>query len=119
MHSAVVNESLLNIMTNAMKKIYLSLPVRGRSNENVREHVDMVKAALSRKGFDVVSPLDNYCGKSQKYNDSLCHNLRMMLDCDGVCFCNGWTRSLECTIEHDVVLRFNASENKNFTIVYE
>jgi len=100
-------------------KVYLSLPVMGRNINEVRRHSDLVKAALSRRGHEVVSPLDVYCGDNPAYEDSLCYGLRVMMDCDSVCFCDGWEQSCECRIEHDVAMRFKAHGKKDFKIMYE
>ena len=101
------------------QKIYISLPISGLDPKKVREKADLIKAKLSREGYDVVSPFDVYAGKDPKYEDHICYDLLAMLGCDGILFCKGWEASCGCNIEHDVAMRFKAHGKKNFKIRYE
>lgn len=100
-------------------KVYVSLPITGRRLSDARQHADMVRAALSRKGHDVVTPFDVYHGENPVYEDYLCNDLRVMLGCDAVCFCDGWEQSCGCNIEHDTAMRFKAHGRKDLKIMYE
>ncbi|MCH5225044.1 MAG: DUF4406 domain-containing protein [Muribaculaceae bacterium] len=99
-------------------KIYISLPISGQETK-AREKADIIKTALSKKGFLVVSPFDIYPGKDPLYEDHLCSDLRALMDCDAVYFCIGWDKSCGCGIEHDVVMRFKAYGKKDFKVMYE
>lgn len=99
-------------------KIYISLPITGHERK-AREKADMMKAQLSRKGHTPVSPFDIYAGKRPDYADYICFDLRAMLGCDAILFCDGWEKSCGCQIEHDVAMRFKAYGRKDFTIMYE
>lgn len=99
-------------------RIYISLPITG-NEKKAREKADLIKALLSRQGHTPVSPFDVYAGKKPKYEDYICYDLRAMLDCDGIMFCEGWEQSCGCNIEHDVAMRFKAYEKKDFKIMYE
>lgn len=101
------------------EKVYISLPISGRSISEAREHADRVKMALSRQGYEAVSPLDVYAGKEPTYEDHICYDLRVMLDCDAVIFCTGWEQSCGCGIEHDVAMRFKAYGRKDLRVMYE
>lgn len=100
-------------------RIYISIPISGHDEGKVRERADRVKMALSRGGHEAVSPFDIYSGKNPGYEDYICHDLRAMLDCDAVYFCEGWQRSCGCNIEHDVALRYKAFGKKDFKMMYE
>lgn len=100
-------------------KIYLSIPISGYDLTKVREHADYVKMALSRQGHKVISPFCICPCKNPKYEDYICADLRAMLDCDGIYFCQGWDKSCGCGIEHDVAMRFKAYHKKDFKIMYE
>ncbi|MCM1369847.1 MAG: DUF4406 domain-containing protein [Candidatus Amulumruptor caecigallinarius] len=100
-------------------KIYISVPITGRERKDFTGHSDRVKAALSRQGHVPVSPLDVYAGRKPSYEDYICCDLRAMLDCDAVFFCEGWEQSCGCNIEHDVAMRFKAHGKKDFRIMYE
>ena len=101
------------------QKIYISLPITGMNQQKVRERADLIKAKLSREGYEVVSPFDVYAGENPKYEDYICYDLLAMLGCDGIIFCKGWRFSCGCNIEHDVAMRFKAYRKKNFIIMYE
>lgn len=99
-------------------KVYISLPITGNEIK-ARQKADLTKAALSRKGFTPVSPFEVNAGKNPTYEDYICADLRVMLDCDAICFCEGWEKSLGCNIEHDVAMRYKAYGRKDFKIIYE
>lgn len=100
-------------------KIYISIPISGHPLEEVRERADHIKMALSRGGHEVVSPLDIYAGQNPTYADYICYDLRAMLDCDAVFFCDGWDRSCGCRIEHYVARLFPDYGKKDFKLMYE
>lgn len=100
-------------------KIYISIPITGTDMAKTREHADLIKAKFSRMGHTVVTPFEVYAGKNPKYEDYICYDLRAMLDCDAVLFCDGWERSCGCNIEHDTAIRFKAHGRKDFKIMYE
>lgn len=99
-------------------KIYISLPISGQEHK-AREKADRIKTALSKKGYEVISPFDIYPGKDPEYEDYICFDLRALMDCDAVYFCLGWEHSCGCGIEHDVVMRFKAFGKKDFKVMYE
>lgn len=100
------------------KKIYISLPITGQEQQ-AREKADLIKARLSREGNTPVSPFDIYAGKNPQYEDHICYDLRAMLDCDAVLFCEGWDQSLGCKIDYNTVMLFKAHNKKDFKIMFE
>lgn len=106
------------------KKIYISLPITGRGQGDVRHHSDVLRTYLSKQGYTPVSPLDNYAGKDPTYSDYLTQDLNLLLGCDGVIFARGWEESMGCNIEHDTVMRFKSFVGRNphakdFKVMYE
>lgn len=99
-------------------KIYISIPITGLE-EQARHKADLIKARLSREGHSPVSHFDIYAGKNASYFDYICHDLRAMLDCEAILFCDGWERSCGCGIEHDTAMRMKAYGRKDFKIMYE
>ena len=98
-------------------KIYISVPISGRPEEEARHEADLVKAALSKKGYEVVNPFDVYAGSNPTYYDHICYDLRAMMDCDGVYFCEGWEESCGCRIEHAVAMLMKAYGKRDFTVM--
>lgn len=90
-----------------MKKIYISIPITGHDEKRVREHADLVKAALSRAGHDPVNPFEIYHGKNPDYADYLCEDLRALAACDAIYLCNGWQFSRGCRIEANFAQEFD------------
>lgn len=105
--------------TQNRKRVYISIPISGLPIGPVREKADLIKASLSRLGFEPVSPFDIYAGAKPTYEDYICCDLRAMLDCDAVYFCHGWRDSCGCNIEHDVALRYIKFNKKQFKLMYE
>jgi hypothetical protein len=103
-------------------KIYISIPITGQV-EKARDHADVIKAFISRRGDIAVSPFDIYAGKHPEYADYLAADIRALLQCDGIFFASGWEESLGCNIEHDIVMRYKAFADRrgctNFKVEYE
>lgn len=87
-------------------KIYLSVPITGHNEKEVREHADLIKATLSRAGHDVVNPFEIYAGMKPTYADYLCSDLRALADCDAIFLCKGWQFSRGCRIERTFAEEF-------------
>lgn len=87
-------------------KIYLSIPISGHDEMEVREHADLMKSALSRAGHEVVNPFDIYAGNNPAYADYLCADLRALADCDAIFLCDGWQFSRGCRIERTFAEEF-------------
>lgn len=100
-------------------KIYISIPISGLDQAEVRQKADMIKARLSREGHAAVSPFDIYAGKNPAYEDYICSDLRAMLDCDAVYFAAGWQMSLGCSIERAVAITYARKGRKRFKFIYE
>ena len=81
------------------KKVYISVPISGHDETQVREHIDLMKAALSRVGHKAVSPFDVYAGKNPDYFDYLCADLHELSKCDAIFLCKGWQFSKGCQVE--------------------
>lgn len=87
-------------------KIYISLPITGHDETEVRQHADLIKAALSRAGHTPVSPFDIFAGKNPSYVDYLCSDLQALAGCDAIMLCDGWQFSRGCRIEACVAKEF-------------
>ena len=100
------------------QRIYISVPITGQE-QKAREKANLIKARLSREGYDVVNPFEVFAGKDPTYEDYICYDLRAMLGCDAIYFCKGWHGSLGCNIEHDTAINYKKFGRKNFKIMYE
>ena len=89
-------------------KIFLSQPMRGKTDAQIREERRIIAIRLHRKLnekfeiIDTVFDLDEgthplvYLGKG----------IELMADADIVCFTKGWDESRGCIIEHDIAVRY-------------
>ena len=89
-------------------KVFLSQPMNGKTDAQIREERRIVEIRLHRKLnekfeiLDTVFDLDEgthplvYLGKG----------IEIMADADIVCFMKGWDESRGCIIEHDIAVRY-------------
>lgn len=100
-----------------MKRIFLSLPMSGRSDEEVNaEYFKMVDNITTSKIFgDEELIFDWNFDYVPKKNASpvvtepllyLGHAIQKMAYCDGVYFGEGWTRARGCQIEREVAYTY-------------
>lgn len=99
-------------------KIYISLPISG-VEEKAREQADKIKLTISDAGHEPVSPFDiNIEKKEPNYFDHICADLRVMMDCDAICFSEHWITSCGCQIEFDVARILINHWKKKFKAYY-
>lgn len=85
--------------------IYISLPITGRESD-ARERADLMKAALSRAGYEVTTPFEVCAGKDATYEEYLCYDLLALSHCDAIFLCDGWQFSRGCRIEANFAREF-------------
>lgn len=101
------------------KKIYISIPIRGKDRAVQQQKADGLARMLSVKGYEPVNPFNIFAGKNPDYWDHICSDLRALADCEAVYFCEGWERSLGCRIEHSFVMQRQAFCDKLYEIHYQ
>ena len=89
-------------------KVFISQPMNGKTDEQIREERRIVEIRLHRKlneKFEIIDSVFNldegthplvYLGKC----------IELMADADIVCFMKGWDESRGCIIEHDAAVRY-------------
>ena len=86
-------------------KIMISQPMRGKTNEEIREERKNLIAELESQGHEVIDTVLDYTE-----NDSpiyfLGKSIQMMADVDGVVFMNGWQYARGCKIEREVAMMY-------------
>ena len=90
-------------------KIFLSLSMNGKTDEQIRIERDNAKEYLKylfRESIEIIDTVLDleagthplvYLGKS----------IELMADADIVCFMDGWRMARGCIIEHEAALRYN------------
>lgn len=93
-------------------KVFISLPMRGRSAETIQNTLNSAKIALREdlKWLDVTfldctDKIDSR-GKNEGL-EGLGEAIKRMADADVVAFVPGWPLSEGCQVEHDVAIRWN------------
>lgn len=84
-----------------MKKVMISQPMNGISEDEIVKTYKNARVKLTRKGYEVV---DQYLRQCETINPIACLGLSIetMAECQAVYFCNGWEDARGCRIEHEV-----------------
>lgn len=85
-----------------MKKIYVSIPISGFAEEEVRARAKAVKRRLSADGVEVMTPFDVCPEKGLPYSAYMGKDIEAMLECDVVYMCQEWQNSKGCMAEFEV-----------------
>ena len=86
-----------------MKKVFISQPMKGKSNEEIRKEreviIEEVSKELDGEPFEVMDTVfDDFDGATpQKF---LAKSLMVMADADAVYFADGWREAMGCSIEN-------------------
>ena len=86
-------------------KIMISQPMRGKTNEQIRqERAELVKQ-LEEQGHEVIDTvLDISENKSPIYY--LSKSIELLDQADAVVFMKGWENARGCKIEHEIALKY-------------
>lgn len=94
-----------------MKKVMLSQPMNGKSDEEIKETRDKATKVLKNKGYEIVNTLftdDWYSPEAMEgrgvVNRPLCFfakSVENMSKCDVVYFCKDWEKYRGCKLEHE------------------
>lgn len=96
-----------------MQLIYISQPMKGRTDDDILEERTLILRKLQKKLNDDVSALDNMYESRLKINKHplwfVGESLKKMAIADYVVFCDGWENERECWIEHVCAEKFRKS----------
>lgn len=88
-------------------KLMISQPMRGKTNEQIRqERADLVKQ-LEEQGHEVVDTVfENAPANEDVAIYMLSQSIRYIGKADGVVFMKGWENARGCIIEHQVAMSY-------------
>lgn len=90
-------------------KVFISQPMKNRSEDNIREERQKVINELVAVGHTVVdSVISKPEGKLK--NESvymLGESIKLMSSADAVFFMNGWRKARGCRLEHDICKEYD------------
>lgn len=86
-------------------KIMISQPMRGKTNEEIRQERAELVEKLESQGHEVIDTvLDISENKSPIYY--LSKSIELLNKADGVVFMKGWQEARGCRIEHQVAVDY-------------
>lgn len=84
-----------------MVQLFISQPMRGRSDEEITAEREYVKLAAERILKEEVEVIDNFTqGGSVEPLEHLGESLKFMAKANWVWFCDGWELARGCKIEN-------------------
>lgn len=88
-------------------RVFISLPMRGKSDEQIQYEMVGLTLLLEGLGYEVVDSLVTD-GDGARNMPLLClsKSLEIMSGCDVVFFANGWEHAMGCCIEHDAAVNY-------------
>ena len=86
-------------------KIMISQPMRGKTNEQIREEREELVRRLQEEGHEVIDTVLDISGnKSPIYY--LSKSIELLDKADGVVFMKGWQEARGCRIEHIIAYEY-------------
>ena len=91
-----------------MKKIMISQPMKGKTNEQIREERKIIVRELENEGLEVIDTIideepPKNIGEAIYY---LSKSIEYIGKVDCVYFMKGWAKARGCKIEHEVAVEY-------------
>lgn len=90
-----------------MKKVFISIPMSNKSEEEIKEELDKRKSVLEQLSFEVA---DTYIKNNPNVENialwCLGESLEIMSNCDIAYFCKGWNKARGCLIEYEAAVQY-------------
>lgn len=91
-----------------MKKVMISQPMKGKTNDQIREEREELAARLAEEGLQVIDTIikDDAPKDTDEAIYYLAKSIEFMSKVDLVVFMKGWERARGCKIEHEVAVEY-------------
>lgn len=94
-----------------MKKIFISQPMFGKTNDEITQERQLTIQMLSDIFGGDIEIIDNYFKEYYPHNSCLAlkylaKSLELLADADIAYFCNGWDTARGCKIEHQCAVEY-------------
>lgn len=91
-----------------MKKVMISQPMRGKTNEEIREEREEIAIRLAEEGLQVIDTIisDNPPKDMDEAIYYLAKSIEFIGQVDVVLFMKGWEKARGCKIEHQVAVEY-------------
>ena len=89
------------------KKIFISMPMRGKTENQIKAELEQAKRKIIDKYGDVEF-IDSYFGDPELEDpiEMLGKSISLMAEADAVYFYDGWEGARGCRIEHEVATQY-------------
>lgn len=91
-----------------MKKIMISQPMRGKTNELIKEERKVLVQEFENEGYEV---LDTVFDEAPKNVDEatwfLSKSIEYLAQADIIFFMKGWEKARGCKIEHEIAVEYD------------
>lgn len=89
-------------------KVMISLPMRGKTTEQIKTERKQLVKELEEKGHEVIDTIfaeETPEGDARLYY--LAKSIEAMSKVDAIVFMPGWEKARGCKIEHEIALKYN------------
>ena len=86
-------------------KVFISQPMNGKSNLDLKRERREVERELKKQGFEVLDTILDL-GNNTTSLQYLAKSIEIMNDADIVLFMPEWEKARGCIIEHEVALKY-------------
>lgn len=84
------------------KRIYISGVLSGFDIEERRKSFKEVEDLLRKNGYHPVNPFNNGVPEDAHWRKHMRADIKMLTECEGIYFMDGWTKSKGCKLEFDI-----------------
>lgn len=90
-----------------MKKVFISIPMRNKTEKQIKEDLEKVKRKIVDR-FDDVEFIDSFFSDGDLKDPivMLGKSIMLMSDADLIFFADGWESARGCRIEHEVAMAY-------------
>jgi hypothetical protein len=115
-------------------KVFISVPMRGRTNEEINNDIAIAKgklAEMAQENNEYIIYVDNFVGIPLKNEINDIENpsmwylgaaIQKMSECDAIYFCPGWCGARGCVIERHVAVLYGLTrlyQNDELGIIFQ
>lgn len=84
------------------RRIYISGAISGFDIEERRKAFKEVEDLLRKNGYHPINPFNNGIPEDAHWKKHMRADIKMLTECEGIYFMNGWTKSKGCKLEFDI-----------------
>lgn len=88
-------------------KVMISQPMRGKTNEQIREEREKLVKQLETEGYEVIDTVfDDFTEGKATPVHYLAKSIEFIANVEGVVFMKGWENARGCKIEHQIAKEY-------------